>query len=145
MNAVNALLRDQQEAELAAAVAAANEWVTAARPIIFASFKLDELAGDLRSKAYDAGEYKHIRTGVYSEAQRYVEKAFEKLDEMLPGIRDDFISDNSKSWSPSLPEPDGHAVDEFNDALSEETISVETAVKLAEIAWNEAYREGTRL
>lgn len=136
MNAVNAMLRDQQEAELAAAVVAANEWLNLARPIIMATFKLE----DLELEITRGSSFRHHDHGyrTLSEARGYIESAREKLNEMLEGIRDDFLADNSKRWMRDLPEAEGDAIDAFNDALGEETLTIAQAVKIVESEWNAA-------
>lgn len=143
MNAVNALVRDQQEAHLDTAVAAANKWVDLARPIIIASFKLDDLESEIvRGTSFDSRDHRY-RT--LAEAARSVCKARRELDAMLESVRDDFISDNTRAWERGLSEAESDAVDAFNDALSEETIGLADAVKMVEREWNEAFAKGKPL
>lgn len=139
MNAVNAMLRDQQEAKLEAAVAAADKWLDLARPIILASFKLDDLESEITRGCSYPGDH---RATILREAAAYLCKASGKLQDMLDGIRSDFIADESLSWSKDLSEDAGDAVDAFNDALSDETLTVKDAIKRVENEWNEAFRRG---
>ena len=134
MNAVNAMLRDQQEARLEAAVAAANKWVDFVRPLVKAIGDLDEAASNLRYRAFPD----HARTG--REAASYVNDAVVALGEMLDGIRDDFIADERRTCAKTDDEIE--EFDAFNDALEDETTSVRDAVKRIEADLYDAYIRG---
>lgn len=139
MNAVNAMLRDKQEAKLEAAVEAADQWLDLARPIIMAMFKLDDLESEVTRGCSYPGDH---RSRVLREGAGYISKAAANLQDTLDGIRGDFVADNSKSWSRDLPESEGDAVDAFNDALSDETLSVKDAIKRVEAEWNDSFAMG---
>lgn len=118
---MHALVIDRQEADLDEAVLAANLWVAAARPIIKAMFALEDLEWDIRQGCDD-------RTGreglsILAEPQR----EFRKL---IDGIRDDFLADNSRSWSSDISEDRADEIDAFNDELSSRVLSSDGAIKL---------------
>lgn len=136
MNAVNSLVRDQQEARAQAAVEAANKWVDAARPMFMAFFKLDDINDDLRwcRAITDQNDYDE-RVG--REAASYVWKAAKALREIITGIRDDFIADQSyKHPAQCATEEEWEERDRLADFIGEETISVDQAEKQMEREWN---------
>lgn len=138
MNAVNALFREKQEAELEAAIEAANKWVGVARPIILASIELDRL-DDTLWPLRQMG-----RRRDYEEAKSHIASAREELEDMLDGIRDDFLCDQRKSWDRSLGEDEGEAVDNFNEMLDEATVSVPDCIKQIEREDYAAFIEGDK-
>lgn len=138
MNAVNAMLRDQQEAELERAVEAADQWLDLARPIIMAMFKLEDIESEITGFGCD---YEAHRARTLRWAACEIGKARSELDAMLDGIRDDFIADQRRSWTSGLSEEEGEAIDAFNDALDDETLSLADAHKRILAEWNDAWRK----
>ena len=114
------LVADKQEAELAAAVEAANKWQTVARPIVLAMLKMDEVTEET---LWPLRERDERGRRDYNEAVKPVRDARRELEQMLDGIRDDFRADNAKSWTTNLSEAEGEYVDVFNDALDEQVVS----------------------
>jgi hypothetical protein len=137
MNAVNALFREQQEAEFADAVAAANEWAKVGKPIILATLRLDDEVESELLKLYDAG---HLRD--FREAKGIVADARRSLEEMLDGIRDEFLADQMRPQPAAGDEAAWEARDAFSDALSEEVISVRDLVKQIEREDYDAFIKG---
>lgn len=136
MNAVNAMLREQQEADLDTAVAAANKWVDLARPIIVTMFKIEDMASEIvAGSSFDPRDhaYRTLR-----DAKDEVWNAFGALNKMLDGIRDDFIADQRKTCGRTDEETE--AFDAFNDALEGEVISEAEAVKMVAREWNDAFQ-----
>jgi len=132
-----ALIEDQQNAELAAAVEAANEWQKVGRPIIRASLAVSRASDEITQL------FEHRRRD-YHEASDAIEAAQTTLLEMLEGIRDDFLCDQRKSWNNSLSDDEAEAADAFNDALEEEVISVSALEKTVEREDYEDYIRGAR-
>lgn len=133
-----ALVEDARQQELAVAVEAANEWQHVGRPIIMASLQVLRADDDL----WELRKLKRERD--YQEAHDCVESAFESLREMLDGIRDDFLSDQRKSWSRDLSEDEAEAVDAFNDELEEAVASVRDIEKIVEREDYDAFIRGQR-
>jgi hypothetical protein len=133
-----ALIEDTRNSELAAAVEAANEWQSVGRPIILASLVVLRAEDDLYAL------HKLDRMRDYHEACDTVVSAFQNLREMLEGIRDDFLCDQRKSWDSSLSDDDSEDVDAFNDALSDEVVSVSDLEKVVEREDYDAYIKGER-
>jgi len=117
---------------LQTAITAANAWVVDATPIIRAYLALDEvsLINDICANHYGKDSASKQRTSDYREAQGYVTKAQDALYDMLDGIRDNFICDNSAGYAYNAPEADVDAADEFNEELGRSVVSVEAAVKM---------------
>lgn len=136
MGAVNAMLRETQEAELAEAVAAANRWTDIARPLILASIEMERLAYDTvyapLGKLDGDKSFTFLRDDAAEEARKLIERAAYDLNPIIESLRDNFIADYSKSWSRDLTEEEGDAVDEFNEALAAEVVSVVDFVKRVE-------------
>lgn len=105
------------------AIAAANKWVDAARPIIVAYFKLDDMECEL-FQALD-----HGRDG--KEARGYIREARESLFGMLDGIRDDFIADQLPKQPPQdAPDSAWEERDNFSDELQSDVISITEALNI---------------
>lgn len=128
MNAVNALFREEQEAKIADALAAAGEWTDVARAVIRARCAILAAAGDLDSKGY---RHEADRS-TYREASAAITEAARELEQMLDGIRDNFIADQRRSVLSGMSEAEIESVDAFNDVLDEETMSVRDVLKLVE-------------
>lgn len=120
----------------AAAVEAANKWVDVARPIILASMRLDDQPWS---------ELAHLRRfegqeRTWREAKDILTQAQRDLNDMVEGIRDDFISDQRLGCAKS--DEEAEAFDEFNDELERDVTSVREAIKQVEAEdWNN-YLEG---
>lgn len=141
MNAVNTLLRTDQEASFYAAVERADAWLDLARPIIVASLKLEDIEADIvRGSSFD---YKDAAYRTLSEGRRYVTEARQQLEQMLEGIRDDFIADERKTDARN--EAEAEDFDNFNDGLDGEVLTVANAVKRIEREWNDAFAAGKPL
>lgn len=141
MNAVNALARDQSQADFDARLAAANGWIDTARPIIVAYFKLDEIDFEIRRDMPDGPG--NERTA--KEARRYVAKARQELFEMIDGIRCDFLADELPPQPrPGAGEHEWDARDAAADALEAEVISIKDAEEIVEREWNDAFAKGER-
>jgi hypothetical protein len=130
-----ALIEDARGKELADAIAAANEWQKAGRPIILAALKVLRADDDLSGLYAD-------RPRDYHEAHDVVVRASDSLFEMLEGIRDDFLCDQRKSWSRELSEEEGEYVDVFNDELEDAVMSIRDFEKLVEREDYEAFIRG---
>ena len=133
------LVADKQEAELAAAVEAANKWQTVARPIVLAMLKMDEVTEET---LWPLRERDERGRRDYNEAVKPVRDARRELEQMLDGIRDDFRADNAKSWTTNLSEAEGEYVDVFNDALDEQVVSARDFVKRVEREEYDAWLQG---
>ena len=133
------LVADKQEAELAAAVEAANKWQTVARPIVLAMLKMDEVTEET---LWPLRERDERGRRDYNEAVKPVRDARRELEQMLDGIRDDFRADNAKSWTTNLSEAEGEYVDVFNDALDEQVVSARDFVKRVEREEYDALLQG---
>lgn len=132
-----ALIEDARNDELAAAVAAANEWQNVGRPIIKASLAV------LRASDEITPLFEHRRRD-YHEANDAIEAAQTTLLEMLEGIRDDFLCDQRKSWSRDLKDDEAEEIDAFNDELEEAVVSVRDLEKVVEREDYDAYLRGER-
>ena len=133
------LVADKQEAELAAAVEAANKWQTVARPIVLAMLKMDEVTEET---LWPLRERDERGRRDYNEAVKPVRDARRELEQMLDGIRDAFRADNAKSWTTNLSEAEGEYVDVFNDALDEQVVSARDFVKRVEREEYDAWLQG---
>jgi hypothetical protein len=129
---------------------ACNKWVDAARPIIKAFFVLDDAAQwplvEAAGKEREGRRWSDPATYLerdYREAQDYIKVAAKSLFEMLDGIRDSFICDERCGLQDS--DIAQEAADEFNDWLSDETLSVDAAVALVTAEHNAAFAKGTSL
>lgn len=107
---------------IADAIAKANQWVAAARPVIRAYFALDDIMADL----FDAD--KRIR----DEARAIVRKPFNEMHDMIDGIREDFRCDHVMSGNSDMTDAEWDQVEEFNDELDRGMVSVATAIKQVE-------------
>jgi hypothetical protein len=148
MNAVNAIVRDAAEAKALAAVAAADKWLDAARPIILAYFKLDDIQSELNTAHGLAYRNPSYEQRIVREAGGYVAKAREELFGMLEGVRDDFVADQmlpQPAHDVPYSDPEWEARDAFSDHVNDETLSVKDAIKRIEREWNEAFSRGERL
>lgn len=113
---------------------ACNAWVTACRPIIETYLKLDdETIAPLTAacaKERDGKRWNDPRTPMereYREARDYCDNAAKSIHAMLEGIRDSFIADERVGLQDDDTAQD--AADEFNDWLTEQTITVDAAIK----------------
>lgn len=119
-----------------AKVMACNAWVDEARPIIVAMFALEDAQGDLFTAQMNArgnrryNEPTQPGERTFMEARDYVETARTNLFEMLDGIRDNYLCDERQSCLVEMMPQQAEAVDEFNDWLDDEVISVKAAVDL---------------
>lgn len=139
MGKVNALVLERAEANFDAALAAANKWAEVGRPIIMATIRLDgDVEDALRPLLGD-------NTRTFQEAVAYVRDARKALEEMLDGIRSEFLADQM------LPQPrdigadeEWEARDQFSDALDAEVISVRALIKQVEDEDFAAFLKGGR-
>lgn len=118
---MHALVIDRQEADLDDAIAAANLWVSAARPIIKAMFAIEDLEFEVRRDCDDRTAREGLM--ILAEPQR----EFRKL---IDGIRDDFLCDHGRPNVRDIPEELEAEILAFNDELAERTLSVDGAIKL---------------
>ena len=139
MNAVNILAREQSQAEFEATVAAANKSADVGRPIIMATIRLEgEVEDELRPLLAD-----NART--YHEACGYVRDARKALEEMLDGIRSNFLANQMPPQPPlgATEQPMGSARP-IRDALDAEVVSVRALIKQVEAEDYEAFLKGRR-
>lgn len=142
MGAVDALSRETEEASLEAAIEAANQWTLIARPIILATLRLD---GVVEEELWELRKMEPDQRRTYDEANGYIQTARRCLDEMLDGIRSEFIADNMPDQPhPDAPDEEWEARDEFSDALESEVVSVKALIKLVEREDYEAFLKGAR-
>jgi hypothetical protein len=139
MGALNTLVREQAEACLESAVVEANKWADVGRPIILATIRMDGDVDDaLRPLMAD-----NLRT--YREAARIVADARRALEEMLEGIRDDFLADQLPPQpGPGAAEDAWERRDSFADALADVVVSVRDLVKRVEREDYDAFIRGDR-
>lgn len=107
---------------IADAIAKANQWVAAAKPVIRAWFALDDIAGDL----FTADQ--RIR----DEARGLLRKPRDEMYRMIEGIRDDFRCDHVMHGNSDMTEAEWDRVEEFNGELERGMVSVATAIKQVE-------------
>ena len=127
MNAVNSLSCDLAEAKLTDAIERANGWLDAARPIILATFALEDAEYEACRSGDDRPEY-HDRTArevrnIFAQPQR-------ELAKLIEGIRDDFRCDECVPHLNGMTEAEDEAALAFNDALEEGILSVPAAIKI---------------
>lgn len=137
MNALNFIIRDKVSLE--DAVAAANNWALVARPIILATLRLDGIAED---ELWTLRKLEPDQRRTYDEANGYIQTARRCLDEMLDGIRDDFLADQRLTCAKS--DEEAEAFDEFNDELEENVVSIKALIKLVEREDYDAFIGGAR-
>lgn len=101
------------------AIQRANQWQTVAKPIIAAMFALDDAACDVRQST-------DRRTG--EEARGYIMAAYERMKGMLDGIREEHRCDHCMELRSEMTEPEGDAVEAFNDTLDAGMMTVAALV-----------------
>lgn len=115
---------------LAESVAAANEeWVRLARPIVKAWAMVDEARLGLNSAWITGTKSEQY---VMDEAKGHIRKAYDALDGMLSGIRDNAYCDHCKSGLSEMTDEQWDEVEAFNDALRAGILSVDAVIKLVE-------------
>ncbi len=107
---------------IADAIAKANQWVAAAKPVIRAYFAMDDIASDLFS-ADDR---------IREEARGILRKPIRELMDMIDGIRDNYRCDHVIHPSDNADEAEWDRVIEFNDELDRGMVSVAAAIKQVE-------------
>ena len=107
---------------IADAIAKANQWVDAAKPVIRAYFAVDDAACLL----FDAQDR------IKEEARGILRKPCRDLSDMIGGIRDDFRCDHVMHGHSDMTDAEWDAVEEFNDELARGMVSVAAAIKQVE-------------
>lgn len=107
---------------IADAIAKANQWVAAAKPVIRAWFALDDIAGDLFT----------AEQRIRDEARGLLRKPRDEMYRMIEGIRDDFRCDHVVHASEDADDAEWDRVEEFNDELDRGMVSVAAAIKQVE-------------
>lgn len=124
--------------DLAQATERANKWVDVARPIIKAMFALDEAEHLLRREGHSAERQSDART--FKEAAGEVSRSQRDLNDMLDGIRDDFLCDEMPPAPSSEADEQAWADrDEWHDALGEAVTSVDQAIKIVTDEHNRSF------
>lgn len=124
--------------DLTEATERANKWIDVARPIIKAMFELEEIEHVLNRARFDAQRECDQRT--FKEAASCLARPQREWNEMLDGIRSDFLADET----PPQPSQDADEQawqdrDEWTDALGESVTSVEQAVKIVTDEHNRSF------
>lgn len=119
MNALNAMLREQQEARAAAAIAKASTWTRAAQPLLRAYINLCEANAD--THRFD-GE-------PASDARDIITDAASRLRDEIESVRDRFIMDAQGQAPAGNDEATWGAYDELCEAVGCETPTIDQAVK----------------
>lgn len=101
------------------AIGRANQWVNTAAPVIRAWLGLYATEHDLA----DADK----RT--FDEAWAVIEKASANLYAIIEGVREEALCDHSVSGLSEMTDAEWDAVEEFNDTLRHDVISVAAAIK----------------
>lgn len=107
---------------IADAIAKANQWVAAAKPVIRAYLEMDGIAGDL----FAADE--RIR----DEARGILRKPIRELYDMIDGICEDHRCDHVMHGHSEMTDAEWDLVEEFNDELERGMVSVAAAIKQVE-------------
>lgn len=139
MNAVNTLAREQEEQSLEAATADANKWAEIARPIIITTLRIDQLVED---DLWELRKMEPDQRRTYDEANGHLQTARRCLDEMLDGIRSDFLADQYRSCARN--DDEAEAFEIFNEALDEQVISVKALIRQVERDDYDAFIRGDR-
>ena len=120
------------------AVAAANLWTVTARPIVKAIFAVDDAAYPITHErlrdphGYDSYTRMSPAARDWQAAQDIITKAKLALEDMLPGIRDNFMCDNYRSTPLDATDAECDVIGEFNDDLEREVQSVAAFIKQME-------------
>lgn len=121
------------------AITAANKaWLAHARPIIKAWLLMDEALSLLFcDKIADPTYYKNwaqqsAQLHDWNDASQIIDKARNKLYDMLEGIRDNHRCDYSEGFPDGIDEDEWDRREAWNEELERGLISVETAVKMVE-------------
>lgn len=104
---------------IADAIAKANQWVDAAKPVIRAYFAVDDAACEL----YAADR------AICQEARGILRKPMIDLSDMIEGIRDNYRCDHVMNGDSDMTDAEWDRVEEFNDELDRGMVSVATAIK----------------
>lgn len=104
------------------AIAAANNWVQIANPVIKAMLELDAIRDRLLAHDGDEVEY----------AVDPVHKAKVALFNQLDGIRDNILCNYRRACLVEMTAAEIEAVDTFNDELDDAVVSVSDAIKMVE-------------
>jgi hypothetical protein len=91
-------------------------------------FALEEVENDLRQQAYRS-DSKHDQQ-TYRYAAEDVAKPQRALHDMLDGIRDDYLADETPPQPRTEAEQAWADRDEWNDSLAESVTSVAAAIKI---------------
>jgi hypothetical protein len=130
------LIEEQQQARLAEAVERASQWFEVARPVMAAMFAIEDAEiglERLKDKARSDGNADlHL---LYAGAARELSKPADALFAMLDRVRKDHV-DAALPVRPGAGTPEEIEAfedewDAFNDALSEEVVSIEAAIERA--------------
>lgn len=107
---------------IADAIAKANQWVAAAKPVIRAYFAIDDVACDL----YAADR------AICEEARGILRKPLRDLSDMIDGIRDNYRCDHVMHGETGMTDSEWDAVEAFNEELERGMVSVAAAIKQVE-------------
>jgi hypothetical protein len=106
---------------LEAAAEKAGNWLVTAKPVIRAMIALFDM---------DANELSGCDPRTFDAAWPHIEKAATRLHQQIEDIREEAICDHSVSGTSEMTEAEWDAVEEFNDALRRDVVSVAMAIRI---------------
>jgi hypothetical protein len=106
---------------LEAAAEKAGNWLITAKPVIRAMTALFDM---------DANELSGCDPRTFDTAWAEIEKAATRLRQQIEDIREEAICDHSVIGTSEMTEAEWGAVEEFNDALCRDVVSVAMAIRI---------------